>query len=124
MKEYTFILISAYFTILIFFASSQNLNIASSSQAYRNEPSPESNEANLIKGWLKFFTFVPDFTNNDMPTKFDYNPAYQEQFSHGRTPDFSIKSQDQFGFFNIPSELSFFFVLSPKTLYVINARRV
>lgn len=105
-------------------ASCQDLKVSTSSKAYLNEPSSADQEPNILKGWLKFFTFIPDFTTNDMPTKFDYNPAYQAQYSHGRQPELTDSHKDQYGYFDIPSDTSFFFVLTSKTLYVINSRRV
>lgn len=120
MKLILFLFIlQTYFHFLI----PQNIHISSSSQAYQNEPD-KSDEPNIIKGWLKFFTFVPDFTSSDIPTKFEYNQAYREQFNHDRNPEFSLKDKDSLGYYNIPSDTSFFFVLTKKTLYVINSRRV
>lgn len=79
----------------------------------------------LMKGWLRFFTFSPNnFYTSPIPNKFEYNPAWQAQFSWGRNPTFSDKDKDQWGFFNIPDDTHFFFVLTRKTLYAMNARRV
>ena len=115
MKRITNKLILIEFFFFFSCVLSQNINISPSNQAYKNEP-VNDNEPNIIKGWLKFFTFVPDFLTNDMPTKFDYNPAYREQFSHDRNPEFNIKDTDEFGFFNIPTETSFFFCYDPKNI--------
>lgn len=90
-------------------------------QTILEDPS-ESPEYNLFKGWLRFFTFVPDFTTTVRPTKFEYNPAFIAQEKLHITCD--MEKKDEWGTFDIPSETSFFFVLTKKSLYVVSARRV
>ena len=122
MKQFIFLLFLETSFFLSVFSQNSNVLVASSSQAYLNEPVKD--EPNIIKGWLRFFTFVTDFYTKDMPTKFEYNPAYLAQFSFDRHPSFTDKDKDEYGYFNIPTDTHFFFVLTTKTLYVINARRV
>ena len=114
---------SFIFLVLVEFLFGQIINISPTSLAYKNE-AIEDDEPNLMKGWLRFFTFVPDFISTDMPRKFEYNQAYKDQFSNNRHPEYTEKDKDEFGFYNIPTDTSFFFVITRKTLYVINARRV
>ena len=53
----------------------------------------------VMKGWLKFFTFAPlTFYNSPLPNKFEYNPAWQAQYSWGRTPSFGDKDKDLWDF--------------------------
>lgn len=78
----------------------------------------------VMKGWLKFFTYTPSFYASSVPNKFEYNPGYLAQFSYGRTPTFDEKDKDQWGYFNIPDDTHFFFVLTKKTLFAVSARRV
>ena len=85
-----------------------------------DDESQYSNEINIMKGWLKFFTFTPDFRNDGRPTKFEYNSAFLSQ----KNAYFTENDKDEWGWFNIPTDTSFFFVLTKKTLYVIKARRV
>ena len=122
MKPILFLFILEFFLFFTVFAQNSNIMASSASQAYLNEPVKD--EPNIIRGWLRFFTFVPDFYTKDMPTKFEYNQAYLAQFSFGRMPGFTDKDKDEYGYYNIPSDTHFFFVLTTKTLYVINARRV
>ena len=81
-------------------------------------------KAFVMKGWLKFFTYTPNFYASSVPNKFEYNPGYLAQFSWGRNPTFTDKDKDTWGFFNIPDDTHFFFVLTRKTLFAMNARRV
>lgn len=78
----------------------------------------------VMKGWLKFFTYTPSFYASSVPNKFEYNPGYLAQFTYGRNPTFTEKDKDEWGFFNIPDDTHFFFVLTRNTLYAMNARRV
>lgn len=86
------------------------------------EDPSEPQEYNIFKGWLHFFTFVPDFTTSVRPTKFEYNPAFLAQEKMHITCD--LEKKDEWGTFDIPNETSFFFVLTKKSLYVVSARRV
>lgn len=122
MKLLFLLLILEFSFFLSVFTQNSNILTATASQAYLNEPVKD--EPNIIRGWLRFFTFSPDFYTKDMPTKFEYNPAYMAQFSFGRMPGFTDKDKDEYGYYNIPSDTHFFFALTTKTLYVINARRV
>ena len=81
-------------------------------------------KAFVMKGWMKFFTYTPNFYASSVPNKFEYNPGYLAQFSWGRNPTFTDKDKDTWGFFNIPDDTHFFFVLTKKTLFAMNARRV
>lgn len=80
-------------------------------------------KAFVMKGWLKFFTYTPNFYASSIPNKFEFNPGFEAQFSFGRNPTFTDKDKDENGFFNIPDDTHFFFVLTRKTLYAMNARR-
>jgi hypothetical protein len=35
-------------------------------------------DAFVKKGWLKFFTYVPNARTSIAPDKFEFNPAYRE----------------------------------------------
>lgn len=72
---------------------------------------------NLMKGWLNFFTYEHRNLMDDLPKKFEFNPAYSEKSN--------IQNQkDDWGPLNIPSDTSFFFILTKSSLYVTNSRRV
>ncbi len=86
------------------------------------EDASEPREFNVYKGWLRFFTFVPDFTSPVRPTKFEYNPGFLAQEKMKITCD--LQKKDEWGTFDIPNETSFFFVLTKLSLYVVSARRV
>ena len=92
----------------------------------KNEEPIENDEEKpfLKKGWLKFFSYkiLDQQIKTKIPSKFEYNPAYLRQLNDASKN--CHKCVDQFGSFDIPSELSFFFVLTKKTLYVLSARRV
>jgi len=81
-------------------------------------------KAFVMKGWLKFFTYTPNFYASSVPNKFEYNQGYLAQFSWGRNPTFTDKDKDEWGYYNIPDDTHFFFVLTRKALYAMNARRV
>ena len=98
--------------------------VMGSSAAVADYQEDQTAKAFVMKGWLKFFTYTPSFYSSSIPTKFEYNPGYQAQFSYGRSPTFTDKDKDEWGFFNIPDDTHFFFVLNRKTLYATNARRV
>ena len=72
---------------------------------------------NLMKGWLKFFTYEQRNLMDDFPKKFEFNPSFSERSN--------IQNQkDDWGSLNIPSDTSFFFILTKSSLYVTNSRRV
>lgn len=77
----------------------------------------------LLKGWFSFFTFVSneDFDNGQsLPERFEPNPSYFSQMlMTNRTA-----SRDEFGSLEIPSPLDFFFVMTPKAVFVVSARIV
>lgn len=78
----------------------------------------------IFKGWLKFFTFFPTFKTPNRPTKFEFNQAYYDQYNNfGKNASFTDKDKDDFGWFDIPDDTHYFFVLSPTTLYAISGRR-
>ncbi len=109
------------FSLLLPFLSPQSLNTVSGTSEDQDET---LKKAFVMKGWLKFFTYTPSFYASIVPNKFEYNPAYAAQFAYGRKPTFDEKDKDQWGFFNIPDDTHFFFILTGKTLYVLSARRV
>lgn len=100
---------------------SQVVGSASQTSDYQDE---QTAKAFVMKGWIKFFTYTPNFYASSIPDKFEYNPGYLAQYSYGRNPTFTDKDKDEWGFFNIPDDTHFFFVLTRKTLYAMNARRV
>ena len=75
-------------------------------------------EGNLMKSWLRFFSYEHNGISQLFPTKFEYNPAFSSQLNANN------EEKDQWGSFNIPSDTSFFFILTKNTLYVANSRRV
>jgi hypothetical protein len=90
-----------------------------------NGGNKQDNKPFIKKGWLKFFTYIPDFKSVDAPTKFEYNQQYYDQFTFGRNASFDpSKDKDQWGWFDIPSDTHFYFVLTTKSLFAVSARRV
>lgn len=108
-------------SLLLIVISSQSLGSVASTADDQEETLKKSF---VMKGWLKVFTYTPSFYASSVPNKFEYNPAYAAQFSYGRKPTFDEKDKDQWGFFNVPDDTHFFFILTQKTLYVLSARRV
>ncbi len=97
----------------------------SSAQTNSTKDASNENKAFLYKGWMKFFSFVPTMKTGNFPSKFEYNQAYYNQFIGGKNVSFDpAKDKDQYGWYDIPDDHHFFFVLTKKTLFVISARRV
>lgn len=119
MKSWQFIfLFSLFFSLIV----TQFGPIGSASEVFE-EQNDIQRKAFVMKGWLKFFTYTPSFYASSVPNKFEYNPSYLAQFSWGRKPGFTDKEKDEFGFFNIPDDTHFFFILTKKSLFAVNARR-
>ena len=115
-----------YFLMLFVwcFQAKQAILSTSVTQAPKDQQNVEENNAFLMKGWLKFFTYTPTFTASSLPTKFEFNQVYANQFTYGRAPTFADKDKDNFGWFNIIDDTHFFFILTKTSLYAVYARRV
>lgn len=85
------------------------------SQEFNNEEN--FSDPTVIKGWFKFFAYEDTSFLQSFPTKFEHNPAFS--FSNKKT-----KGSDEWGSYDIPSEDSFFFILTKTTLFATNSRRV
>lgn len=82
-------------------------------------PNDSAGSAILHKGWLKYFYYMP--TGKDQqPKSFEFNSAFTAQMAGGVMPS---RVKDSYGFLDIPTETSFFFILTHKTLYVVSARK-
>ena len=95
----------------------ENLN-----QEFNSEEENIFKKPILLKGWMKFFTYSPSLNISEKPQKFEYNTQYLRQF-YNNDPN-KINKEDEFGSIDIPTELHFFFVLTKKTLYALNSRKV
>ena len=78
----------------------------------------------ILKGWMKWFTYMSQMDFNKRPSKFEINPAYKDQFTKKANITFTDKDKDQFGWFDIPDETSFFFLMTSKAIYAVTSRRV
>jgi len=77
----------------------------------------------LKKGWLKFFDFQVAGDGSEKPGKFEINSAYQSQFAYSKNVTFTDDDKDASGWFDIPSNSHFFFVLTEKSFYSLTSRR-
>ena len=111
------------FHLLFNFLASAQLRVDSASSLTQSQEDNQSKPF-ILKGWLKFFTYTPSFYTSSIPNKFEFNPAYKAQFTWGKSPSFSDKDKDEFGWFNIIDDTHFFFILTKTTLYAVYARRV
>jgi len=106
------------------YAQSQgSIGAVGSASSVSEDQQDQLAKAFVMKGWLKFFTYTPNFYASSIPNKFEYNVGYLAQFTWGRNPTFTDKDKDEWGFLNIPDDTHFFFILTRKTLYAMNARR-
>jgi len=110
-----FILLTIVFYLLFFSVHSQLGKVGTAVDVSEEQGNQSANDF-VMKGWLKFFTHTPTFSDSFVPKKFEYNPGYLTQSS-------SDKDKDSWGSFNIPDDTHFFFVLTRKTLYAMNSRR-
>ena len=74
-----------------------------------------------MQGWLKFFFSEQNKMTEVFPKKFEFNSAFSAQTKKSQV---YFSERDQWGPFNIPSDTSFFFMLTKNTIYVVNSRRV
>jgi len=84
---------------------------------YQDQLDYSDKGGNLLKGWLKFFTYEQKNFMENLPTKFEFNPAYSDK-------RYLQNQSDEWGSLNIPSDTSFFFMLTKTSLYVANSRIV
>ena len=83
-------------------------------------PKDTMGSAILFKGWMRYYVYQHT-GNENHPQKFEYNPEFDTQFGQGQVPS-SVR--DKYGFLDIPSDTSFFFILTYKALYVLSGRKV
>ena len=91
------------------------------SEAIDNQ-SNENSSSIINQGWLNYV--IVSKKSNEL-TKFEINKNYHLQFTSDYPNSKENKEfKDKFGYVNIPKETNFYFVLTKKTLYVLNERRV
>ena len=118
------LILLALLSLMLISSAYSQFGAVGSAKSVAEDQEDQLDKAFVMKGWLRFFTYTPSFYASSIPNKFEYNPGHQAQFSWGRNPTFTDKDKDEWGFFNIPDDTHFFFVLTKKTLYAMNARRV